>query len=181
MNDVCILDRPIAITDVETTGHSPITNEIIDIGLVLIDQRTFDIIDTMDTRVKPEHPETASAKCITHTGYNEADWVDAPPLSIAMSQYAKKTQGALFAAHNMAYDWSFIAEAFRRTAVTDNMDYHRLELFTIGWTKLRTSGIDKLNKDEVAKWLGLPVESMPHKGFNGAMSSYRILKRLMQM
>lgn len=173
-----ILERPIAITDVETTGLDPITQEIVEIGLVVINQQTLEVIDTLDVKVRPEHIETATEFALKLNGYNESDWQDALTLQAAMPLYSKKTEDALFCAHNITFDWSFISEAFEKTGVKDLMDYHRIDLFTMIWKKLRNSGLEKFNMNEVAKYLGIGEEPMPHRAINGAMTAYEIYKRL---
>ncbi|MDO8442915.1 MAG: 3'-5' exonuclease [bacterium] len=176
-----ILARPIAITDVETTGLDPKVQEIVEIGLVVIDQSTLMIIDTLNVKIKPEHIETASEFALKLNGYNSADWEKAISLPEAMALYAEKTKEAMFCAHNVTFDWSFIAESFKKTGVKNEMDYHRLDLFTMAWMKLKNSGLEKLNMNEVAKFLGIPEEPLPHRGINGAMTEYEIYKKLIML
>ena len=173
-----IFERPIAITDVETTGLDFAIQEIIEIGLVVINQKTLEIINTLDVKVKPEHIETADEFAIKLNGYNETDWKNAITLKEAMSIYGGKTKDAIFCAHNMTFDWSFIFEAFRKTDVKDQMDHHRIDLFTMIWMKLRNSNFEKFSLNEAAKRLGVSEEPMPHRGINGAMTAYKIYKKL---
>ncbi len=173
-----ILERYIAITDVETTGLDPTTQEIVEVGLILIDQRTFKIIDTLDVKVLPEHLETATEFALKLNGYNAIDWQNALTLQTAMALYSKKTEDAIFCAHNVTFDWAFISEAFRKTGAKNSMDYHRIDLFTMAWMKLRNSGLEKFNMNEVAKYLGIPEEPLPHRGINGTMTAYEIYKQL---
>ncbi|MDO8623992.1 MAG: 3'-5' exonuclease [bacterium] len=173
-----ILERPIAITDVETTGLDPASQEIVEIGLVLLNQQTLEIVDILDVKVQPEHLETATEFALKLNGYNATDWQGALTLQGAMALYGEKTKDAIFCAHNVTFDWSFILEAFKKAGVKNLMDYHRVDLFTMAWMKLRNSGIEKLNLNEVAKYLGIPEEPMPHRAINGTMTAYEIYKRL---
>ena len=173
-------ERPIAITDLETTGLDPSIHEIIEIGLVLIDQSTFKILDTLDLKVKPEHIETAGATALKINGYNEADWRDAVPLSEAIAQYVAKTKDAIFCASPVTFDWAFIAEALRKTNLVHEMDYHRLDIFSMAWQALRHTGLEKFNGDYLAEFFGLPKEPPVHRAINGAMKDYEIFKKLMK-
>jgi len=173
-----IFERPIAITDIETTGLDFAIQEIVEIGLVVINQKTLEIINTLDVKVNPEHIETADEFALNLNGYNKTDWKNAITLKEAMSIYGEKTKGAIFCAHNMTFDWSFIFEAFRKTGVKDQMDHHRIDLFTMIWMKLRNSNCEKFSLNEAAKRLGVPEEPMPHRGINGAMTAYEIYKKL---
>lgn len=173
-----ILRKPIAITDVETTGYDPMTQEIIEIGLVLVNQETLEIINTLDVKVRPEHLETATEDALKFNGYNPADWRNALTLKEAINLYAEKTKGAIFCAHNVTFDWSFINEAFKKTGVKDQMDYHRLDLLTMIWLKYRNSGLQKFRLNEAAKFLGIAEESKPHRAINGAILAYKIYKQI---
>lgn len=173
-----ILERPIAITDVETTGLDPAIQEIVEIGLVLVNQQTLEIMDTLDVKVQPEHLETATEFALKLNGYNPADWQNASTLQAAIALYSEKTRDAIFCAHNVTFDWSFILDAFKKTGVKNLMDYHRVDLFTMAWMKLRNSGLEKFNMNEVAKHLGIPEEPIPHRAINGTMTVYEIYKRL---
>lgn len=173
-----MLERPIAITDVETTGLDSTIQEIVEVGLVLVNQQTLEIIETLDVKVQPEHLETATEFALKLNGYNATDWQNALTLQVAMSLYGEKTKDAIFCAHNVTFDWSFILEAFKKTGVKNLMDYHRVDLFTMAWMKLRNSGLEKFNLNKIAKHLGIPEEPMPHRAINGTMVAYEIYKRL---
>lgn len=173
-----IFERPIAITDVETTGLDFAIQEIVEIGLVVVDQKTLEILDTFDVKVKPEHIETANEFALNLNGYNETDWKNAITLKEAMSIYGEKTKDAIFCAHNMTFDWSFIFEAFRKTGIKNQMDHHRIDLFTMIWMKFRNSSFEKFSLNEAAKRLGVPEEPIPHRAINGTMTAYEIYKKL---
>ncbi|MFH1759007.1 MAG: 3'-5' exonuclease [Patescibacteria group bacterium] len=177
--------RPLAITDVETTGLDVRRHEIIDIGLLVVEQSDLNIIKySLDYKVKPEHPETAEAEALKINGYNEADWRDAPNLKSVMKLYAELTKDAVFLASPVSFDWQFVEEAFRKTGVKDPMDYHRLDLFSIAWGKQREGklpGVKSLKLSELCKFFGIPEEPMPHVGINGATIELEILRKLLAL
>jgi DNA polymerase-3 subunit epsilon len=175
-----ILDRPVAITDVETSGLDPARCEIIDIGMVLVDQHNLKVIDRLNLKVKPDHPEVFSEEARKINGYNESGWQHALGLPDVMEVYSRKTKDAIFCAHNVTFDWAFIEAAFKKTGVKNLMDYHRLDLLTMAWLKFRNSGLKRLNMNEVAKFLGIPEEPLPHRGINGAMTEYEIFKKIVE-
>ncbi len=174
-----ILDRNIAITDVETSGLDPTIYEIIEIGLVVVNQSSLEAIDTLDIKVKLEHPEVFSEEARRINGYHELYWTDAVTLSRAMKLYSQKTKDSIFCAHNVTFDWSFIDGAFKKTGVENLLDYHRLDLLTMAWARFRSFGLKKLNMNEIAKFLGIPEEPTPHRAINGAMTEFEILKRIL--
>lgn len=115
--------RPLAITDLETTGLDPKIHDILEIGLIVVDQVSLAILDTLELKVRPEHIETASPSALLLNGYNERDWCNAVSLKEAMLAYSSKSAGAVFCSHNVTFDWAFSAEAFSRTGVKNEMDY----------------------------------------------------------
>ena len=174
-------DRPIAITDIDTTGTDPDTHEIIEIGLVLVDQNTLEVIDTYEVKVRPEHPETATPEALKVNGYDPANWQDAVPLAEAMTEYARRTREAMFLAHNVSFDWPFMAKAFRKTGIRSEMDYHRLCNMTLAWGLLRKKGLTKVNQNKVAEFLGVEPEPEVHRAINGAMTAYRVFRVLAKL
>ncbi len=172
--------RSIAITDLETTGLDPSIQEIVEIGLVLVDQSTLDILGTLDVKVKPEHIETAGQTALKLNGYNEADWRDALSLTEAIAQYIAKTKDAIFCASPVTFDWSFMEAAFRKTNLKHEMDYHRLDVFSMAWQTLRHTDLQKFNGDYLLEFFGLEKEPPVHRAINGAMKDYEIFKKLME-
>ena len=174
---VVFTSRPIAVTDVETTGLEPDIHETIEIGLILVDQSSLTILDMLDVKVRPEHIETASEDALALNGYSEEEWRSAVSLRQAMSMYAEKTTNSIFCSQNVTFDWSFLQHAFRLTDVRNSMDYHRLDLFTASWVLLRGTGLDRFNLDEVAEHLGVGREPYPHRAIGGARIAYEVLRR----
>ena len=176
-----LTSRSIAITDIETTGLNPKLHEILEIGLLVIDQQSFQVIDTLNFKIKPEHIEAASQESLAVNGYKESDWKDAITLNEAMRVYSDKTKKAIFCSHNVTFDWSFINEAFSQTGVANQMDYHRLDLLTIAWTALANKSVRFFNLNRLASYLGIPEEPTPHRAINGARTAYEVFKKLVSM
>jgi len=176
------LQRPLAITDVETTGLDFKIHEIIELGLLVVNQKTLEVVDEFETKIKPANIETAEPKALQLNGYNEQDWVNALDLGYVMGVYSKKTREAIFLAHNVTFDWSFIFEAFRKTNAANLMDYHRVDLFTCAWAKAsRLPGLKKFNLDELCKYFGIPPEPVPHRAINGVRNELKVLKKLLEI
>lgn len=178
MDTTSFFKRPLAITDLEMTGLDPSVHEIIEIGLVLVDQDTFEIKDTLNVQVKPEHIGTASPEALVVNGYKAEDWNDAIPLKEALQIYAEKTRGAVFCGQVVSVDWGFLAEGFRKTGVVHSMDYHQVDVPSIAWAKLRHTGIEKVKLSALCKYFGIPEEPQEHRAINGAMKAYEVLKKL---
>ena len=172
--------RPLAITDIETTGLDPQSHEIIEIGLLVVDPTTLKVRDKFEVKVKPEHSKTAVKKALAANGYNEKDWKRAWPLKDALEVYADKTRDAIFFSQNAYSEWAFIEEGFKKTAVEDLMDYHRLDLFSIGWARReRFPSLVKFSLASLAKYFALEPELKPNRAMNGAKQMLAVLSRLL--
>ena len=95
-----IKDRPLAFPDLETNGVEPLRykrrwywpwskypvewHEIIEIGLLLVDQKTLQIINKLDVKIKPAYPERMTEIVLKVNGYSSNIWKDAISLSEAM-------------------------------------------------------------------------------------------------
>jgi len=178
MGKIAFRDRPLAFTDVETTGTDWLRHEIIEIGLVVADQRTLAVIDELDIKVRPALIELAEPRALEVNGYRPEDWLDAVPLREAMTVYSAKAAGAIFMAHNAVFDWPFIQMAFRQTGVANLMDYHGLCTMSMAWCKLRDTDLRGLSLKDVAPYLGVPPEPPVHRAINGARTAYEVFKRL---
>lgn len=174
-------ERKIAMTDLETSGDVFGVHEILEIGLVIFDQNNFEIIDTLNIKIKPLHIENAIPAALERNGYNEAGWGKAVSLIEAMKIYAEKTKDCVFCAYNATFDWGFVSDAFRKTDILNPMsakeNHSRLDLLSIAYAK----GLDKslsLSLKSACEMFGVPKEPEPHNALNGAMRAYELFKIL---
>ncbi len=177
-----ILNKPLAITDIETTGFDFLNHEIIDLGLILVHQKNFEIINKFETKIKPKHIETAYQKSLEFNGYNENDWKEAMDLKKAMKIYSQKTKDAIFTAHNIVFDYPFIYKAFKDNKIDDLMDYHRIDTFTLAWSKAsKMPNLEGLGLSKLCSYFKIPQEPMPHKAINGAYKLLEVLKKINEL
>jgi DNA polymerase III epsilon subunit-like protein len=174
-------NRKIAMTDLETTGDIFGVHEILEIGLVVFDQSSFEIVDTYNQKVKPTHIESANSFALKYNGYNEKDWRNAINLKDAIEIYADKTQERIFCSYNVSFDWGFISDAFRITGIQNPMstkeNHDRLDLLTMAFMK----GLDKSDSfslKSACDMFKIKPEPEPHSALNGAMTAYELFKKL---
>jgi DNA polymerase III epsilon subunit-like protein len=173
--------KPIAMTDLETTGDIFSVHEIIEIGLVVFDQKTFEILDTLNIKIKPEHIENAVPAALASNGYKEENWNDAVTLQDALSQYVEKTQNCIFCAYNVSFDWGFMSEAFKQTEIPNHMstreNHDRLDVLSIAWQAgLKNS--PSLSLKSACDMFGIPPEPEPHSALNGALTGFELFKKV---
>lgn len=173
--------KKIVMTDLETSGDIFGVHEILEIGVVVFDQNTFEIIDSYNQKVKPNNIETAVPRALEYNGYNEKDWQDAVSLEEAMREYGERAGGGIFCAYNATFDWGFINNAFLRTEIPNPMstfeNHDRLDLLSIAWAKgLKNEKSWSLKT--ACEFFGIEPEPLPHNALNGAMTAYKLFKKL---
>ena len=161
------------MTDVETTGLDPSKHEILEIGLVVFGSSPpFEIVDTLDIKVKPEHIETAEPRALEVNGYDPALWIDSVPLPKALELYYNKARGCTFASHNVTFDWGFIGNDSR-------FSHHKLDTVSIAWAKLPHDKVKGYGLKTLCNYLGIEPEPVVHHAINGAMKAYELYVKLM--
>lgn len=169
-------ERPIAITDIETTGLDATVHEIVDLALLLVDPRTLAVRDEYHARIKPMHIRTAARRALDVVGYSPRAWANAVDLETALTVYAAKAADAVFCSYNVFLTYSFLDTAFKWAGVEDPTDYHRLDLFTLAWSRL---GMASPDFEQICKKLDVPPEPRPHRASVGAAKQLAVLRALL--
>jgi DNA polymerase III subunit epsilon len=122
-----------AIIDIETTGGKADSDKITEIAIMLHDGTK--ILDTFETLINPER---SIPYFITQvTGITDDMVADAPKFYEVAKQIVKMTEGAIFVAHNVRFDYGFVQEEFRRLGFT----YIRKQLCTVRLSRTAFPGL----------------------------------------
>jgi DNA polymerase-3 subunit epsilon len=176
-----ILSQPLAFIDVETTGFDSETAEIIELGVVIAKMKegVLVVTDQLDVKIRPEHIEQADPQALRVNGYNEADWLFAVDLKDAMKTFADKTDGAIFVAHNLTFDYSFISQAFKKTGIENKMHYQKLDTITLAFGMLKDNDdMNKLSLKALTEFYGIENKKA-HSAFADTYATYELFKKLM--
>src|SRR5574337_1162542 len=98
-----------AIVDIETTGGSAANDKITEICILVHDGLT--VVDKFTTLIKPQRriPEYITRI----TGISNDMVEDAPKFYEVAKRVVELTEGNIFVAHNVNFDYGFIQEEFR--------------------------------------------------------------------
>ncbi|MGY1836193.1 exonuclease domain-containing protein [Blastococcus sp. SYSU DS0510] len=99
----------VAVVDVETTGLSPRTDRVVEIGVVLLDDRG-EVEAEFETLVNPGRDVGPTA---LH-GISAGDVVDAPAFADVAAHLRSLLAGRVLVAHNALFDLRFLAREFGR-------------------------------------------------------------------
>jgi DNA polymerase-3 subunit epsilon len=99
-----LFDRPVVFADIETTGLGARSGKIIEIALIRVEQNK--ITQEFHSLVNPGHhlPEWIS----NLTGILDKDLEGQPLFDDIADKVAQVCEGAIFIAHNVRFDYSFI-------------------------------------------------------------------------
>jgi DNA polymerase III epsilon subunit-like protein len=169
----------IAITDFEFTGLDPMRHEIIEIGLIVVDSVTLEEKRHFESKVEPEHIDTASPESLSVAGYKPEAWKNALSLKHALSAYIERVDNALFASWCTPYDWIFFLEALKKTNLKNPFGHRTLDLFSVAYEKMKHSmESPKMSLSGLSQHFGIPKEPMPHRAMNGAATALAVYKKL---
>lgn len=106
------------IVDVETTGGSPFFSRIIEVGLIRVERG--EIVEEYQTLINPQQeiPEFISRM----TGITDYHVARKPKFEDIAEDLLAKFEDAIFVAHNVNFDYSFLKEEFRRAGLVFNSD-----------------------------------------------------------
>ncbi|HXV27312.1 MAG TPA: 3'-5' exonuclease [Candidatus Paceibacterota bacterium] len=171
-------ERPLAVVDLETSGLDAGIHEILDLAVLVVDQRTLKLRERYSARVRPQNIRRGAKRALEVVGYSPREWRTAVPLEAAMEIFSEKTSGAVLCSANMYLTRSFLDAAFKACGVEDLTSYHHVDLMSLAWARAGDIGMDRLTMDALARRLGIPSEPAPRRAANGARLALAVLKAL---
>jgi len=107
-----VVDATFCIVDLETTGGSPGTSKITEIGAVRVSG--LQVVDRFSVLVDPERPIPDSITRLT--GINSQMVAGQPEIGAALEQFVAFARDDVLVAHNAPFDLRFLTYERRRTA-----------------------------------------------------------------
>ena len=170
----------ICLVDLETTSLSPTTGEIIEIGLIVFDSRTFEIFDTWEQKVKPLDIENADPKALAVNGYEESEWTEAIDIIPALETFVEKTAGCIFMAYNLSFDLKFIEHYLEKYGLKHSMNYCKICLLSMAFGKVDHTKVQSWSLKTVSTLLNVPREGKIHRAMGGCRNEYDLYCALMK-
>lgn len=168
----------LAFVDLELTGLNPHVHEILEIGLIRVKQPKLDVIEEWETKVKPEHIETADPDSLKVNGYTDEEWKDAPTLDEALKIFLPKVEGAILVGQNVAWDWWFLKEALLARNIPTPFVRQLLDIHSIAYAKLKNAPIEEFHLGQIADYLGISQPER-HRALADARRAYEVYKKLL--
>jgi DNA polymerase-3 subunit epsilon len=160
-----------AIVDLETTGGMARRDKITEIGIVLFDGNN--IIDKFQSLVNPERSIPPEITRIT--GITNEMVADAPKFYEVAKEVVERTEGAIFVAHNVRFDYSFLREEFTRLGYT----YTRRQLCTVRLARNNFPGLRSYSLGNLIQHFDIEVNAR-HRALDDALATTELLKYVLQ-
>ena len=103
-----MFEYPVVFVDIETTGGSYRNSRVLEVAAIRYENGK--VTAEFSTLINPEAYIPASITSLT--GIHEGDIVDAPVFADIADQLAEVMSGAVFVAHNVRFDYSFLKNEF---------------------------------------------------------------------
>lgn len=166
------LDGSFVVFDIETTGFSPLTCRIIEIGAVRVEEGK--ITDRFSTFVNPEVPIPYRIEQLT--SINDSMVMDAPKIGEILPKFLEFCEGAVLVAHNADFDMSFIIENCERLGIPQDFTY----VDTVGMARFLLPALNRFKLDTVAKAVGVVLDHH-HRAVDDAECTARIFEKFVAM
>ncbi len=103
-----MFSQPAVFVDVETNGQMGERGRIIEVGILRVEDG--EVVETFESLVNPGSPVPHWIEDLT--GIKNADLIGAPSFEDIADEIARITEGAIFVAHNVRFDYSFFRSHF---------------------------------------------------------------------
>lgn len=160
-----------AIIDIETTGGLARRDKITEIGIVIYDGSK--IVGQYESLINPGRSIPYNITRIT--GITDAMVADAPKFYEVAKTVVEMTEGAIFVAHNVRFDYSFIKEAFKNLGYT----YSKRQLDTVRLARKSFPGLKSYSLGNLIKHFGIKVKSR-HRALADALATTELLEMILQ-
>jgi DNA polymerase-3 subunit epsilon len=160
-----------AIIDVETTGGDPRRDRITEIAVFVFDGK--EVVKEYVTLVNPEVPIPYHITRIT--GITNEMVENAPRFFEVAKELVEVTEGAIFVAHNVRFDYSFFQKEFRELGYT----YTRPQLCTVRLSRRIIPGLPSYSLKNLCSHLRIQNEAS-HRAWGDAAATVELFKLLIR-
>lgn len=170
-----VVSQRFAIVDTETTGLFPANDRVLQIGVVIV-RGDGTIEHQFATHVKRLVFKPGRLGAHHVHGITRSDLLRGMPLEVALSELQGLLQGALFTAHNAAFDLGFLRAEASRANFALNIPSHICTLRMSRALDPKSTRSHKLS--EIAKRYNI-VNERQHDALADALITAAVLPRLL--
>ncbi len=159
-------DEIYCIVDIETNGNSPVKNQIIEIGAVKY--QNGKIIDRFESYVYADFIPESITKV---TNIKQSDLLGAPSLKKVLYDFKLFLGNAVFVAHNVKFDYSFISQSLKIVGIDELLNR---KLCTVELSK-KTIEAERHGLGYLREYLDIDIGEH-HRAYSDALSATKVLE-----
>lgn len=160
-----------AIVDIETTGGHFRYAKITEIAIIVMENG--EIVERFESLVNPECPIPPEITRIT--GITSEMVEKAPKFYEIAKKIIEITHDAVFVAHNVQFDYSFIKEEFKNLGFT----YSKKKLCTVVLSRKYFPGLRSYALGNLIRHFGIEVVNR-HRAYDDAWATLQIFKKMLE-
>jgi DNA polymerase-3 subunit epsilon len=160
-----------AIIDIETTGSYYGAHSITEIAIILHDGKQ--VVDQFESLVNPQTPIAPFVQRLT--GITNEMVADAPKFYEIAKQVWTMTENAVFVAHSVNFDYSFIRQEFKELGA----DFKRNKLCTVRTSRKIFPGHSSYSLGTICSALGININDR-HRAMGDAAATVKLLERCIE-
>lgn len=160
------------VFDIESTGLSPLTDKITEIGAVKIENG--EIVDRFSRFVNPEMEIPESVVELTRITNEMVS--SEPPIEVVIKDFYDFIKDSTLVAHNAEFDTAFI----RRDLLKVGLSFSYPVLDTLYLARAILTDIKRFNLSAISKKLGVSLEGA-HRAVNDAEATAHVFLKMMEM
>jgi DNA polymerase-3 subunit epsilon len=161
-----------AIIDLETTGGQPAQDRITEIAIFIHDGEK--VVDQFDTLLNPGRPIPFFISQLT--GITDDMVRDAPKFHEVARKVVEMTEGCVFVAHNVRFDYSFMKKEFADLG----FNYSRKTLCTVRLSRSLIPGQPSYSLGKLCQNIGIPLNGR-HRAAGDAAATAILFDRLLKI
>ncbi|MAZ49517.1 MAG: hypothetical protein CME65_13235 [Halobacteriovoraceae bacterium] len=161
------LAKKFAIVDIETTGANRGGNKITEIAIIVTDGTQ--ILDEFSTLLNPERSIPSNITYLT--GITNEMVRDKPKFYEIAKKIVEITEGCVFVAHNVFFDYNFIRSEFNELGFS----YGREKLCTVRMSRKAFPGLKSYSLGNLTKHFKIPLKNH-HRAMADAKATLELFK-----
>ncbi len=162
-----MLQPKYAIIDIETTGANRGGNKITEIAIIVTDGK--EILDSFSTLLNPERSIPVNITYLT--GITNDMVMDKPKFYEVAKKIVEITDGCIFVAHNVFFDYNFIKSEFNELGFS----YNRKKLCTVRMSRRAFPGLKSYSLGNLTKHFKISLKNH-HRAMDDAKATFELFK-----
>lgn len=164
------IDEKYSIIDIETTGGYRQGHKITEIAICNFENGV--VVDEFSTLINPEIPIPTAITYLT--GINDEMVKDAPKFYEVAKKIVEMTEGRVFVAHNVFFDYNFIKHEFNELGYR----FQREKLCTVRLARKYIPGHKSYSLGKICDDLGIEIEGR-HRALGDTLATVELFKLIL--